>query len=321
MAPITWKSAEILKVFGTTIREGIYTGGKTEVAGGITTRDTPTNFTPAKIANIYENISTHVPFYLGHNGGPTRKPIGYAYKFGVTETLDDIKYNGFVFDQDAMRKISTEGYDKVSPEILDDSNTLVGIAFVMNPAITGTEADMEPIVFSKGDTTSVTGDTKMSEQSTETPITNNVPTQTIPAQVTPTPSIPQVAAQNVAQIATPSVDVSALVSQVEDYRGKYEQATAQIEALMTQRYDGVVAEMKGLGVSDPGSIVRGLPTEQKIAVLSKMKESIVLNKPLASPTPNAPTDSAQKTDIDKALNEVLSELGVKPDEYAKITKR
>lgn len=313
MAAITWKSAEILKVFGTTIREGIYTGGKTEIAGGITTRDTPTNFTPAKIANIYENISTHVPFYLGHGGGPARKPIGYAYKFGVTETLDDIKYNGFIFDHDAMQKIATEGYDKVSPEIMEDSDKLVGIAFVMNPAIDGTEADMEPIVFSKGDTNAVAGDTKMSEQTTEvTTPTNTVPTQT-------TPQVPP--AQPAPIPVSPGVDVTALVSQVEDYRGKYEQANARVEALMTQQYDSVVSEMKGLGVSDPGSIVRGLPTEQKIAVLSKMKESIVLNKPLASPTPNAPTESAQKGEVDKALNEVLAELGVKPEEYAKITSK
>jgi hypothetical protein len=114
-------------------------------------------------------------------------------------------------------------------------------------------------------------------------------------------------------------DVSALVTQVEDFRGKYEQATAKIETLMTQQYDTVVAEMKSLGVSDPGSIVRGLPTEQKIAVLSKMKESIVLNKPLASPTPTSPADD--KSEVDKALNEVLTELGVSKEEYSKISKR
>jgi hypothetical protein len=308
MTSISWKSAEILKVFGTTIREGIYTGGKTEVAGGITTRDSPTQFTPAKIARIYENITTHVPLYLGHDGGPTRKPIGYAYKFGVTETLDDIKYNGFIFDKDAMQKIITEGYDRVSPEITEDVEHLVGIAFVPNPAIDGTEADMEQIVFSKGDTNIPGGDNSMTDETTTTqPVPAQTHVQPVPAAVKTETVIPAVP------------DVSALVTQVEDFRGKYEQATAKIETLMTQQYDTVVAEMKSLGVSDPGSIVRGLPTEQKIAVLSKMKESIVLNKPLASPTPTSPADD--KSEVDKALNEVLTELGVSKEEYSKISKR
>lgn len=318
MTPITWKSAEILKVFGTTIREGIYTGGKTEVAGGITTQDTPTQFTPAKIARIYENISTHVPLYLGHGGGPTRKPIGYAYKFGVTETLDDIKYNGFIFDQDAMHKIITEGHDRVSPEITEDVEHLIGIAFVPNPAIDGTEADMQQIVFSKGDTNSTDGVTSMTDETTTAQPTPQ-PVQTQTQQQSQSPS--QAQAQAAVKTETIVPDVSALVSQVEDFRGKYEQALAKIETLMTQQYETVVSEMKSLGVSDPGSIVRGLPTEQKIAVLSKMKESIVLNKPLATPTPSAP-DQPAPTDVDKALNEVLTELGVSKEEYAKIsTKR
>ena len=77
--------------------------------------------------------------------------------------------------------------------------------------------------------------------------------------------------------------------------------------------------MKSLGVSDPGSIVRGLPTEQKIAVLSKMKESIVLNKPLA--TPSTSESPVGKSTVDTAVAEVLQELGVSSEEYAKITKR
>lgn len=315
MASVTWKSAEILKVFGTTIREGIYTGNKADPAGGKITPDLPTEFTPAKIATIYENIKTHVPIYLGHSTEITRRPIGYAYKFGVTETLDDIKYNGFVFDNDAIVKIATMGYDKVSPEISEDDSELKGIAFVPNPAITGTDADMELKVFNAAQTDSNAGATPMADETT-TMSTPAAPAQT-PAQTQTTPVPAQTPVQPVAE--KNSVDVSALVSQVDDFRTKYEQANARIEALMTQQYDTVVSEMKGLGVSDPGSIVRGLPTEQKIAVLTKMKESIVLNKPLATPTTSE--SAPDKTAVDTALNEVLAELGVSSEEYAKITKR
>ena len=315
MASVIWKSAEILKVFGTTIREGVYTGNKADPNGGQITPDLPTEFTPAKIAKIYENISTHVPLYIGHSTDVIRKPIGYAYKFGVTENLDDIKYNGFVFDNDAIVKIATMGYDKVSPEISEDDSELRGIAFVLNPAITGTDADMELKVFNAAQTDSNTGATPMADETTtmSAPIT---PAQT-PAQTQSTPVPAQTPVQPVGEKNT--VDVSALVAQADEFRTKYEQANARIEAMMTQQYEGVVSEMKSLGVSDPGSIVRGLPTEQKIAVLNKMKESIVLNKPLA--TPSTSESPVGKSTVDTAVAEVLQELGVSSEEYAKITKR
>lgn len=331
MASVKWKSAEVLKVYGTTIREGIYTGNKLDVASGKIVPDLPTEFTPDRIARIYDNIKTHVPIYLGHSASPDRKPIGYAFKFGVTETLDDIKYSGFIFDKDAINKIVVEGYNKVSPELNDDISELQALAFVQVPAIEGTEAEqMELKVFNAPAQIDNKGAQTMTENEGVQPTTN---VQTM-ANVQPSsvvPSLTNVHTQPMTNVQPPvntpaperqsdiPVRVEELSKQVEEFRSKYEQANARIESLLTQQYDAVVAEMKGLGVSDPGSIVRGLPTEQKIAVLSKMKESIIMNKPIAGPTTSpAPAD---KSSVDNALDEVLAELGISKESYAKIAKR
>jgi len=288
---IVWKSSEILKVFGTTIREGVYVGGKLEGTDTVVKQEAPVQFTPSKIAKIYENITTHVPFYIGHDNSMTRKPVGFAYKFGVSENLDDIKYDGFVFDEEAKHKIIVEGYDKVSPEISGDEEHLLGIAFVKNPAINDTEVTMEPIVFSAPST----------EQPAESAPPTEPPKETAPPREPPkeTPREPR----------GDSVDIAKVLTQLEEYRSKYEETSAKMELMMTQQYDSIVAEMKGLGVSDPGSIVRGLPTEQKISVLTKMKENIVMNKPLATPPDTSPM-SDKKTDV---LDKVLSELGINKD--------
>jgi len=323
MASVTWKSAEILKVYGTTIREGVYTGSKVDVASGKIAPDLPTEFTPAKIAKIYENINTHVPIYLGHSTDPGRKPIGFAYKFGVTETLDDIKYSGFIFDKDAIHKIVAMGYDKVSPEISDNEDELKAIAFVPNPAIEGTDAELELKVFNKPQTEITT--------MPETQATTNVTTQE-QAQVTrndvqehvPIKSVPNTRDYvQYTPVQRPVVEQPASVpdqykEQVEEFRSKYEQANARIEALLTQQYDQLVSEMKGLGIPDPGSIVHGLPTEQKIAVLSKMKETVLMSKPLAVPSTS---ETPKATDTTAVLDEVLKEIGISKEEYDKLSSR
>lgn len=309
MTSIKWKSSEILKVFGTTIREGTFTGGNV-TDDGIISRGSPTTFTPSKIAKIFEHIDTHVPLYLGHSTDPNRKPIGYAYKFGVTDTLDDIKYNGFIFDKTAMNKIVAEGWDRVSPEISREDEYLDGIAFVMNPAISGTDADLEQIVFSQGETndTSMTEAVNTPETVTTTTAQN---TETKPVQAEP--KVEHLTAELIKQDVP---DISALVKQVEDYKTKYEQAVAKTEELHTQNYNNIVAEMKDLGIENAAAIVKGLPVEQKISVLSKMKESIVTKTPLATPTESTTEDVG--SEVDQALDEVLDELGVSKEEYAKI---
>lgn len=320
MTSVKWKSANILKVFGSTIKKGTFTGGKA-TPSGVIVKDEPTNFTPSYIGKLFENIHTHVPFYVGHDTG-YRQPVGYAYKFGVTDNLDDIKYNGFVFSKDAYQKITVEGYDYVSPEIREDNGIpyLEGISFVRNPSIDGTDVIAEPTVFSKP-----TSDNGVGEQSNMTDVTSETPTTS--SNVSGQPINIYMPTQQAAQptnIQTPSTTsndpvIADIKAQMEDYKAKFEAQSAKTEQLLTAQYHSISNELKGLGIEDPSTIVHGLPTEQKIAVLSKMKESIAKNKPIAQPT----TSTTEDTNVNavatnnKALKEAMSELGLNGEEYQK----
>jgi hypothetical protein len=235
----------------------------------------------------------------------------------VTETLDDIKYNGFVFDRDSINRIVASGYDKVSPELSPDGDRLLAIAFVPNPAISGTDADMEIKLFSKPADGNSEGNMTEAQSTTEaTPAATT--TGTVPQTVNVSNVAPSVTQEHVTELRSVAVpDVSALVSQVEEYRTKYEQAVAKNDTLLEAQYKGVLGEVRALGINDPEGIVRNLPVDQKISVLSKMKESIAAKKPLASPTESTTEDT--KKEVDRALDEVLKELGVSKEEYAKIT--
>jgi hypothetical protein len=345
MSEIQTKSVEVLKVFGTTIRAGVFTGGK--AVSGVLMQDTPTPFTPSKIAKIYENITTHVPFYIGHSLDPSRRVIGYSYKFGVNETLDDLQYEGFVFDKDAKTKIGTEGYDKVSPEFLDDECTILsGIAFLPNPAIAGTEAELEIKVFSnKGEDSNMTseGNANVDTNRITPQVSNNVaysvsttdntggtwslpsgnvyvPTVTsVGTPYVPTPSVPDTPKVDTPKIPEVTPEVTSVPSDIDTLRKQVESQSAKIDEMLTEKYNIVVGELKSLGVEDPGSIVRGLPVEQKNSVLSKMKDSIVKNKPLTSNTSGANISGAGKPEKEKVIDEVLGELGFDRETYKKIT--
>lgn len=326
MTSIKWKSAEILKVFGTTLREGTFTGGKATPTGSIEA-DVPTKFTPDYIAAIYDGISSHVPFVINHKVG-NNAHIGYAYKFGVNDSLDDMQYQGFVFDSDAKHKIITEGYDNVSPEIVEENGVprLVAIAFVKNPAISGTDVGFEATVFSQPTTNTTSGDNIVSNTPTETPTTNtDVSTSTstqAPAVSTVTPNITvNVPPTPTNTDSTTAADIAALRTQMDEYKMKYEQQAAKTEQILTGQYHALTAELKGLGIEDPSTIVHGLATEQKIAVLTKMKDSIAKNRPLAQPTPSTgeSTDSSSDGERKKLVKEIATEFGLTEDQYKKLT--
>ena len=318
-ANIAWKSAEILKVYGSTLKQGTFIGGKS-TNSGVITKDEPTNFTPNYIANIYENISSHIPLYIDHALGD-RRPIGYAFKFGVSESLDDIKYTGFVFNQQARNKIMIEGYDYVSPEIEEVNGVphLQGIAFVKNPAISGTDVSVETTVFSKptnntdsGDGNSMS-DTVVSEAVVAAPAQTTMPDVTMP-DVTTT-------SNNAAYrpYTAPAVDpIAELKAQMEEYKAKFEQQSVKTEQLLTGQYNTLLAEVKSLGVDDPSKIVHGLPTEQKIVVLAKLKDSLVKNKPMTQTSPVAMTENTEQNDNDKAFKEVIKELGLTEEQVKKL---
>jgi hypothetical protein len=255
---------------------------------------------------LYGNIKNHVPLVISHKGD--NEVIGYAYKFGVTENLDDIKYEGFVFNKEGMHKIVVEGYDSVSPEINEITENgkvidahLDRIAFTYNPAIDGTGVNAESIVFEKQE-----------DNMTETETSGEVQTENKPVKQE------QLKTEIVESTLKAFPDVDKLTEQIEEQNAKIDQQTAIIDKMLDKEYRSVVNDMKTLGVEDPSAIVHGLPTDQKITVLSKLRDTMVKTKPLAIPTESTTSSTPSKEEIGKAQNEVLAELGWTPEQYKKL---
>lgn len=297
---ISWKSTEILKVTGSTLKGGIFQGSR-PTENGLIVADNPTSFSPSYIAKVFESITNHIPLYIDHSV-VDRRPVGYAFKFGVSSSLDDVQYTGFVFDKDAKQKIVLGGYTAVSPEIEGDdtSPALTGIAFVRNPAISDTGVSSEMTVFSTGE-----GMTETTEVPVDVPVVMpvvDVPRKTVPAGTITTDAI-----------------LAEMKVQLDEYKSKFEAQAAKTEQLLTAQYDGVVRELKTLGYNEPGKIVQGLPLDQKISVLSKLKENDAKSRPMAKPTESQPPGDQPAESNDAAVKEVLSQMGYTMDEYKKLT--
>jgi hypothetical protein len=341
MDSLKWKSTDVLKVSGSTVKKGKFTAGIPSPDGTVK-EGKLTDFTPEVIRKIYGNIDSHIPYYLGHKLDPTRKIIGYAYKFGLSDGEDDLHHQGFVFDDPAKIKITTEGHDKISPEIdftIDSNGNIIdahldGMAFVPNNAIEGTDTQMAVAVFSKASeekpmtaeeflkdkglaTEDITHVKKLFEDASVAPsVPSDSGTDIPPA---PTPASPIVDGKPPKQVESSGKNDSTedLRSELVSMKTKYEQQVARTEQLLSMQYDGIVGELKELGVENPGEIVKGLPTESKITVLSKMKGTIIKKTPF-SKAPESAAPPPSQGNIDTAFKEALSELGLNESEYNKL---
>lgn len=350
MDSLNWKSTDILKVSGSTLIKGKFTAGIPS-SDGIIREGKPTDFTPEIIEMLYKNIESHVPYYLGHKLDPTRKTIGYAYKFGLPPTKDDLKHQGFVFDENAKVKITTEGHDSISPEIdftIDQEGKVIdahleGMAFVPNPAIDGTETQTALAVFSKtSEDKNMTADEYLKgkglsceeishvrklfddapaaaatpETGTSATLNSAAPTTTGSTGMWNAPQTTTAPATT--QETKPAENIEQLRGQIDNLKSQYEQQVAKTEQLLGIQYDGIVNELKELGVDNPGEIVKGLPTENKITVLSKMKGTLIKKAPMSKAPESAAPPSSTKATQDAAFKDALAEFGVSEEEYIKI---
>lgn len=333
MVSISWKKEKNLKVTGSMIKQGVFRGWQSASRGGIKAHDIPTNFTSEYIDKIYNNVNGHIPISVDHGNGDI---VGYTYEIGITSDKDDLPFKGFVFSESAKNKIIREGYTFVSPEIVEETDsfgnvtpTLVGIALVKNPAISGTDISIEPIVFSAGEpemtdeeiTVTATdipdGDVDKKQESGfgRAPKPDKTDREPINVNITLDGNA---LGKTYEKEPVRGNDVSN--SDLEQYKAKNDELAAKIDKLLTERYDGIVAELKRQGIDDPGKLVRDLPVENKIDVLSRLMASMVKTKPVAKPADAASnqTPGPNKTEIDTAVSEVLAELGYTVDEYREL---
>ncbi|MCK9326007.1 MAG: hypothetical protein M0P69_11005 [Bacteroidales bacterium] len=338
MSDRIWKTVDALHVDGASIR-------------AIPVKDNHgklTPWTPSIIEKIYNKIKGPLPLYIKHDERALfRQPVGYGIKFGITEDHTDITYNGFVFDDGAIKQIIEEGYNCISPEVENEydeqgelvDSTLLAMAFVKNPSFPGMQVQYAKAAFSESqndELASKTGepmskavaiDTLKSKGLSETEIASITQAfesaepakQEAPSQQQ-APPVQSTPAAHVEQKSAPPAapDMSAFEQRLAEQATVIAQLQQKNEDLLKTQYNTVRDEVRGLGIANPDDIVKGLPTEQKISILSKMKENMARNQPMSTPAGQPVSSQSQPVDQRAKMAATLKSIGMTVEEYEKL---
>jgi len=311
---INWKrTGDVLKVEGILIYPGTFYGldGK------------PTKFSEEVIKEIFESVGENIPLKLTHFSD---KYVGYATRLGISED-GKVWFKGYVFDEKAISQIEQHGYDGVSGEFdleMEDSlvkgGVLTSIAFVPTPAAAQAKVEeAKSIALSRG------------EEKMEIEIYLEKPT---PAEFYKWIE-EQLKAKGVADIDKvmdvlkqaikypypypyPKAKMEQLEKENEEFKQTVEQLKEEAEKyralwmeIKNKELEKITNELKELGVSEPEKVVEEIEDiERKIAILQKMKETILLSKSKTDEKPDV-------TDTDSIISRAAAELGMTVDDLEK----
>jgi hypothetical protein len=93
---------------------------------------------------------------------------------------------------------------------------------------------------------------------------------------------------------------------------KFEDLTKEFETHLGDKVNSLIGEVKTVGFANPEAVIDGLPIQQKITMLSKIKENMVAAKPPTAPAANLqapPTQNSTQTP-EAQLKVMLAEMGV-----------
>lgn len=336
--PRQWKSVNILRVGGTILRQGVFQGHPVQ---GETNPHAykPQKITPEVIEKVFKNFNGHVPLFIGHEEDPSKTPvpIGSAFKLGVGKSLEDLKHEGFVWDQKAMNRIENEGLDDYSPEIdfqydpqgnIVDAN-LLGIVFTRNPAIQGTQVERAVTAFSvpQGGV-QMTGE-PVAPAAPAAPVApgNPAPAQPGPSGLnnppvfnvimpqapgTPTPASPPSGTPD----AT-AVQINALSARMAEQGEMIKNLVATNQAMKNTQVATLSNEIKALGIEKPEAMIADLPVEAQIKMLTSIKEAFATKNPLGQPGGSQATPPGPKG-VEDATREILKGFGISDAEYKKL---
>ncbi len=321
-------------------------GGLTLKTGKFRSNDgTEVELSPEVIEKIYSKVDTPVPFYFTHaNAGELeRYTLGFAYKYGLDKEAHRMEYKAFLYDPTLKEKYAIEGYGSTSAEVdlIQDEDgkfvdgSLTGIVLTNLPSIDGTDISISSKLFSRKMESSIhTGDSMIklfsadkagvekfllekgfspddvtSLWSAMKTVSDNEVKKAMFEAEQQAAGAEQKVAELERMLADTTKKTETLQSQVKEYEQKYND-------VLSEKLDLTVSEIKSLGVKEPEKIVDGMTNEQKIAMLTKLKENIVIEKPAQTPSPSA--QEPPKMTPKDAMMEVLAELGV-TQEYEKYT--
>lgn len=335
MSDITteWKSVPVFEVGGMTLKTGKFRAGD----------GTEVDLSPEVIEKIFSKADKPVPFYFTHaNAGSTeRYTLGFAYKYGLDKESHKFEYKAFAYDPTLAEKYALQGFDATSAEVdlvkgpdgAYVDGTLTGIALTNVPMIPGTDISISSKLFSrKTEPSTQTGDSMIKLFSAdkagvekfllEKGLAPEDVTSLWGAMKTVSDSEVQkvlfeadAKAQSAeGKVAELEKSLAGMTKKVDELGSKASEYEKKYNDVLKEKLQVTVNEVKAMGVKEPEKIVDGMSNEQKIAMLSKIKENMVLEKPPTTPPPST-TESPKSTPKD-AMMEVLAEMGL-TQEYEK----
>jgi hypothetical protein len=328
---ITWKSLDVTAAEGMSLRVGAFKSSDGSVV----------EFSPEVLQKVFAKVTSPIPMYLTHQGartGEQRTVLGHAVKLGLEHFGDKLHFMAVMMDP-SFKLMYASGYDDTSAEITPILNAqgvpidgdLTGIAVVPNPAIPGTEMTVRAMAFSAPspamivsdgsqmsncpkDEKKSSGGIKLTGRLDKTLLENGVPADKVESLSSYMESFYAKKFEQ-AGLQKNFEDQGKLLAASEarnaDVQKKFEDVTKLYEAVLNDKVTTLAAECKALNFANPDAIVDGLNIPQKIATLSKLKETLVASKPALGganfqvPPGTSPTGAPQKQ-----FEDTLKELGL-----------
>jgi len=200
-------------------------------------------------------------------------------------------------------------FNKEPPKMFEDGSIMVNYTMKSNPdgtyAFIPVAEPTTPVSFSEADVSKVKADFEAEIKTLKEQIAKFEAQSVAPVQV----PVAAVAPMTV-PIAEPA-PAPAVAPANDEYKVKY-------EALLNEKASTLVGELKGIGLREPEKIGAGLSAEQRISVLSSVKENVLKTTPATTSavpivTP-APVSSAESK-----LDQLMRENGI-GDQFKKYLK-
>jgi hypothetical protein len=332
---VEWHSLGVMSAEGMSLRVGAFKASDGEVV----------EFSNDVLKKIFSKVRDPVPMYLTHKDagtGQARVVMGHAVKLGLELDGNKIHYKALMMDPE-FKMMYASGYDDTSAEIdpiRDEATgkiidgTLTGIAVVPNPAISGTQMKVAAVAFSAPETGSVqytAGTTSSPYCNSTDPVVekskgvikltgtkiermlleNGVPSDKVAGVIEASGAYFSKQFEHEGlqkKFEEQSKALELACSSEKDMKKKFEDLNKEFEIHLSGKVGELINEVTTIGFANPGAVIEGLPVQQKIAMLSKIKENMIAAKPASAPSIGL-TASPPVLDVKKQFEKELAELG------------
>lgn len=319
---VEWRSLDVVAAEGMSLRVGAFKSSDGTIV----------EFSPEMLRKVFAKAVNPLPMYLTHKdagSGLPREVLGHAVKLGLEAQGDKIHFKAIMMDP-SFKLMYASGYDDTSAEIdiiRDDvgnvvDGTLTGFAVVPNPAISGTEMKVSAIAFeapsTKGDVDAPSASNKKSSGGIK--LTGRIEKSLLESGV-PADKVESLMGVMEAHFSkkfehdglqqkfeAQKQELELACASEKAMKKKFEDLNVEFEAYLGEKVATLVNEVKGMNFANPEAVVDGLPVQQKITMLSKIKENLVAKTPASAPSVNL--QAVPPVAPQAKFEDMLKDLGV-----------